>query len=163
MTADPQEVRGRRSRPASPSAVAKLPAGATPDARKAAIVAVIERTGLHPLHSARSVGVSAASYYRYVDGDPEFRDQIDAATSLFARRMAAVVATAAASLHSWKAAAWWLERRLPDLYGPRLDLRVAEQAPEQELEDHTTEAERAARLRLLVEEAQRRLEPADRR
>jgi hypothetical protein len=72
--------------------------------------------------------------------------------------MAAVVATAAASLHSWKAAAWWLERRLPDLYGARLDLRVSEQTREQEIEDHSTDAERAARLRALVEEAQRRLD-----
>jgi hypothetical protein len=133
-----------------------IPRGAKPEARKTAIVEVIKRTGLHPLHAARSVGVSSATYYRYVDSDPDFRDEIDAATSTFARRMAAVVATAAVSLHSWKAAAWWLERRLPDLFGARLDLRIADRPTEEELEEKLSDEQRGERMQALVDEWQRR-------
>jgi hypothetical protein len=157
MTADRLSTNGARSR-SSPAPVLTLPPGATADARKEAIVEVIRRTGLHPMHAARSVGVSSSAYYRLVEGDPDFRDEIDAATSLFARRMAAVVATAAASLHSWKAAAWWLSRRLPEIYGDRLDLSIEEKPIESEIEEHYSEDQIAERLRELAEEALRRVE-----
>jgi hypothetical protein len=156
MSGNRQSANGASSRSSTPSDLAKLPAGASAAARKTAIVEVIRRTGLHPLHAARSVGVSSSAYYRMVEGDPAFRDDIDSATSLFARRMAGVVATAAASLHSWKAAAWWLERRLPDLYGARLDLRVADASIEDELEASTTAEFRDERMEELIAEWQRR-------
>jgi hypothetical protein len=103
-----------------------LPPGTSPDARKEAIVAVIRATGLPPRQAALSVGISSSAYYRLADGDPDFLAEMEAATAVFARRMAAVVAKAAAALGSWKAAAFWLERRLGDAYGAKLDLHVDE-------------------------------------
>jgi hypothetical protein len=100
--------------------------------------------------------VSSSAYYRLVEGDQLFRDEIENATSLFARRMAAVVARAAATLGSWRAAAFWLERRLPDLYGVKLDLRVTDAPPEGELEEKLTPEQRDERMQALVDEWQRR-------
>lgn len=67
--------------------------------------------------------MSSSAYYRLCE-DPIFVAEIDAATALFARRMAAVIARAAARMGSWRAAAFWLERRLPESYGPKVELHV---------------------------------------
>jgi hypothetical protein len=159
IDADPPNANGTRSRSSStPVTTMTLPPGASAAARKEAICEVIRRTGLHPLHAARSVGVSSSAYYRLVEGDQDFRDEIDAATSTFARHMAAVVARAAVTLGSWRAAAFWLERRLPDLYGPRLDLSIEEKPIESEIEERYSQEQIDERLRLLAEEALRRVE-----
>lgn len=112
-----------------------LPPRASPEARKMAIVEVIRSTGLPPRQAAMSVGVSSSAYYRLAE-DPEFVAEMDSATSVFARRMAAVIARAAASLGSWKAAAFWLERRMGE-YGVRstMDVIVAGQTGLESLSD----------------------------
>jgi hypothetical protein len=88
-------------------------------------VDVIRATGLPPRQAAMSVGISSSAYYRLAE-DPAFRDAVEQATAVFARRMGAVIAKAAASLGSWKAAAFWLERRLGEYAATaKLDMTVS--------------------------------------
>lgn len=159
MSVNPPRSRGRRSRPSpDKGALVQLPPGASVDVRRDAIVSVIRATGVPPRHAAMSVGVSSSAYYRLAE-DPAFVDAMDEATSVFARRMGAVIAKAAGSLGSWRAAAFWLERRLSSDFGPRIDLQLGLRPPEQEIEEKLTPELRANRLRVLADEAQRRLAP----
>jgi hypothetical protein len=128
----PRSSRSGRAR-SSPeaSALVTIPKGAKPDDKRRLIIAAIKATGIPPRQAALSVGVSSSAYYRLVE-DPAFMAEIDAATALFGRRMGAVIARAAAGMGSWRAAAFWLERRWVDSYGPRLDLHVEDEAPSPE-------------------------------
>ncbi len=147
---DPQESSGGRSR----SFPVKLDPRASADSRKKVIVEVIRRTGLPGRQAAMSVSVSSSAYYRLVEGDPDFRDAIDGATSVFARRMAASIAVAAAR-GSWRAAAFWLERRLGDAYGQRLDVKV-EATLEDRFDAELTDDELQRHALELADEVQRR-------
>lgn len=108
-----------------------LPSRAKPDEKRRAIIAAIKATGIPPRQAALSVGVSSASYYRLRE-DPTFVAEIESATALFGRRMGMVIARAAAAMGSWRAAAFWMERRWPESYGPKLDLHVDERADEED-------------------------------
>lgn len=83
-----------------------------------------------------SLGISSSAWYRLAE-HPEVVEAVDNGTAVFARRMATVVAPAAVTLGSWRAAAFWMERRLPDLFGLKLDVHV-ERSPEQELDEQFT-------------------------
>jgi hypothetical protein len=136
----------------------QLPARAAPATKLRAIVAVIQATGLHPRQAALSVGVSASAFYRLVDDHPHAREAIEGATAVHARHMAAVVATAAVKLGSWRAAAWWLERRLSDVYGEKAQLAIEFDTPtlEDRLAAEKTPEELDAQLEALAEEVLRR-------
>ncbi len=109
-----------------------LPPGTSTDTRRELIVQAIRATGLPPRAAAMSVGVSSSAFYRLVQ-DPLFVDRLDEATSVFARRMAAVIARAAGGLGSWRAAAFWLERRMGDSYGPRVEVSVEAHADDMDV------------------------------
>jgi hypothetical protein len=154
MSANPPKSSGRGAR----SLPSKLPRRTSADVKKRAVIEVIELTGLHPRQAAMSVGISSTSYYRLVEADPEFREALDSATAVYARRMAASVARAASALGSWKAAAWWLERRMGDVYGPKDKLAIEFDTPtlEDRIAADNTAEELDARLDLLAEEILRR-------
>lgn len=141
----------------APISPAKLPPRATRDTRLAAIVAVIEASGLPPRQAALSTGMSSSAWYRMAE-DPAVVEAIDEATAIFARQMAAVIARAAAGLGSWKAAQFWLERRLGE-YGPRALLTVHDErvSMEDELAETLTPEDLEAKLDSLAAEAVRRL------
>jgi hypothetical protein len=149
MSTNPPNPNERRSRASPPSALAKLPPGASADTRRTAIADVVKTTGVPPRQAAMSLGISSSAYYRLAE-DPAFIDAMDEATATFARRMSAVIARAAGSLGSWKAAAFWLERRLPDLYGSKIDLRLEARPIEEELEEKMSDEQRRERMRELA-------------
>ena len=93
--------------------------------------------------------------------DPDFADRVSFAEHQFERALASVIVTAAVKLKSHRAALAFLERRFPDVWAQRLDLRVEQRLPEEEVEAAFTPEQRRARLREIVEEGQRRLAEAE--
>ncbi len=149
MSDDPQGSSAGRA----PSFPVKL-GRAKPEARKVVTLEVIRRTGLPPRQAALSVGISSSAFYRLLDGDRDFMDAIEGATAVFARRMAASIAAAAAR-GSWRAAAFWLERRLGDAYGQRLDVKV-EATLEDRIDAALSDDELQRHALELADEVQRR-------
>ena len=135
----------------------KLPARTPRDARLAAIVAVIEATGLPPRQAALSTGMSSSAWYRMAE-DPAVLEAVEIATAAFARRMSAAVARAAIRLGSWKAAQFWLERRLGE-YGPKALLTLNDErlSMEDELDETLTPEQLDAALARVAAEAVKRL------
>lgn len=123
------------SRSGSSSALQKLPDGASPDTRKAAVLAAVRTTGLMPYRAARSIGVAASTYYYWLDNDPDFADGVEEAESVFERRLAAVMLRSA-SQGSWASALAIAERRFPERWSvrARLDLNVSGPSEEDRLE-----------------------------
>ena len=68
--------------------------------------------------AARYAGIHSTQFYRWLEGDAAFRTQVERAEAEAEVRMLTRVAQAANG-GDWKAAAWWLERRLPADYGRR--------------------------------------------
>jgi len=67
--------------------------------------------------AARYAGIHSTQFYRWLEGTA-FRAQVERAEADAEVRMLTKVAQAANG-GDWKAAAWWLERRLPADYGRR--------------------------------------------
>jgi hypothetical protein len=130
-----------RSEPSS-SFQSGLTSRASPDARKAAVLAAIRTTGLIPYRAALSVGVAASTYYWWLDNDSDFVEKVAGAEAVFERRMAAI-AVRSASQGSWQSALHVLERRFPERWGPhsRVDLRVDEPDEEDRMDDRYPTAE----------------------
>jgi hypothetical protein len=122
MPRTPRAANGGRSR----SLPAEVPAPTSAAARKAAIVEVVRKLGLHPYRAALSVGVPSTTFYRYVDDDEQFRDDLAEAEALFERRMVAAIEHDAISSKSWRAKLELLSRRFPDRWGERqkLDMTI---------------------------------------
>jgi len=67
--------------------------------------------------AARYAGIHSTQFYRWLEGTA-FRAQVERAEADAEVRMLTKVAQAANG-GDWKAAAWWLDRRLPADYGRR--------------------------------------------
>jgi len=92
----------------------------------AAILAGIEG-GLTETDAAQCAGIHRATLIRWKSEDPELPDRIAEAKSRFVRTLTALILQHAASRfpNSWQAAAWLLERRFPDDFGPKQRLEVS--------------------------------------
>ena len=103
--------------------------------------------------ACRACGVLPSQLHRWLErghnGEEHYRD--------FARRLSAAQAEAEIALvdslneaaaRDWKAAAWKLERKYPDRYGPRLEARIESQVTDERIRALTA-GEARKRLKLL--------------
>lgn len=76
--------------------------------------------------AARLAGVGRATLYRWLEVE-SLRDTIKKAEADAELEMVAAVRRAAHDARNWTAAAWWLERKMPDEWGKRdrLDLTMS--------------------------------------
>ena len=78
--------------------------------------------------AAGAAGVIASTFYRWMDDDATFRDEVEKAE--LQAEAAFTMAVAVAVPKNWQAAAWWLERRKHTEYGRKdavemkIDLRT---------------------------------------
>jgi len=84
------------------------------DAGKEAIVAAL-LAGNTRTAAASVAGITRQTFYRWLDEDATFSDNVEKAEGSAESRMVRVVQDAAFS-GTWQAAAWWLERRRRDEY-----------------------------------------------
>jgi hypothetical protein len=96
----------------------------TPERQEAICVAI--RAGVRPEAAAVYSGVGARSYYRWMergraaDSEPIYKafvEAVELALAVWEVRDVALIGEAAKT--DWRAAAWRLERRLPQVYGRR--------------------------------------------
>ena len=109
------------------------------------------RIGCTRRAAAGAAGVSAQTFYRWLD-DVTFRDEVEKAEAQAEAAYTSVVQRA--TVDSWQAAAWWLERRKHEDYGKRdrvdvsMDVRRAVESltsDPAEIEAAVAEAERLVR------------------
>lgn len=73
--------------------------------------------------AARRAGVGRATLYRWLEVE-SLRDTIKKAEADAEFEMVTAVRAAAQDTRTWQAAAWWLERKMPDVWGKRDRLAV---------------------------------------
>lgn len=82
------------------------------------------RIGQTSIESACAhVGIHPATYYRWMNENSEFCEVIEKARADAVLGYLAVIRKAANS-GQWQAAAWWLERVLPEQYGRKVTTEV---------------------------------------
>jgi len=74
------------------------------------------------LDSALAVGVSYNTFLEWTKRFPEFRESVERAEAQARQRFVGQIAVAAQT--TWQAAAWYLERRIPEYWGRRDRLDV---------------------------------------
>lgn len=90
------------------------------------------RKGLTRKVAARVAGISPTTLYKYLREDAEFAQRVKSAQADGEESLVDLIREHAAD--TWQAAAWLLERRYPDRYGPpkqRLQHEVTPMTPEQ--------------------------------
>lgn len=75
------------------------------------------RAGNYVETAARAAGVGKSTFYEWLERFPEFADAVEKARAEAETRYVAVIEQA--TVTSWQAAAWWLERSAPDRWGRR--------------------------------------------
>jgi AcrR family transcriptional regulator len=75
--------------------------------------------------AAAVAGVGHGTFYRWLDNDESFRDACEAAEGRFIDENLQAIGTVAVELKSWRARAWLLERRFPDLFGPHESVELS--------------------------------------
>lgn len=88
--------------------------------------AALIREGNYQVHVAQALGISEATWYRWLqEGEKaqsglkrEFYEAIKKAEGEAIAERVAIIRRAALD-GNWQAAAWWLERKFPELYGKR--------------------------------------------
>lgn len=86
-------------------------------------------SGMGRIAAARQNGIDDNTMFRWMADDPAFTDMVEEAEGIAEAKYTTAVYLAA-SQGTWQAAAWWLERRRPSLYGRRdrmdvsVDIRV---------------------------------------
>jgi hypothetical protein len=113
----------------------KLPPEATPEARKKAVLRLIETRGLRPRQAALAAGVGSSTYYDWLDGDREFVSAIEMSEAKFESAMVGSIVHDGLTLRSWRAKLELLERRFPDRYGQRVDLTIDDRSSVDELDE----------------------------
>ena len=66
--------------------------------------------------------INAETHYDWIRRHPEYAEQINKATSAAVAQRISQIAKAASN-GSWQAAAWWLERTMPDVYGRQITIK----------------------------------------
>jgi transposase-like protein len=145
---------------ASPSVALDVPK-TTPE-RKAAIVALVAARGLSARSAALACSVQPGVFYRWVDDDEAFRDDLEIARGKFTAALVGSILKDAKALRSIRGKIALLERApaTRDEYMLRrsLDLSIEEKPIESEIEERYSQEQIDERLRLLAEEALRRVE-----
>ena len=67
-------------------------------------------------------GISDATFYRWRQEDPEFEEDVQMATAVAEQVLLGHISEHA--ITDWRAAAWILERRMPDDYSAKRDIEV---------------------------------------
>jgi hypothetical protein len=75
--------------------------------------------------AATQSGISKATFYRWMDADEEFREDVEAAVDFAEAVMVSQIKTMGHSRDDWRAIAWLLERRFPDRWGLKREVEVA--------------------------------------
>jgi DNA-binding XRE family transcriptional regulator len=93
---------------------------------EAAVLAGIE-AGLTQTDAAQAAGIHRITLYRWKTEDEDFADRLAMAESTAKQTLTAVIVAAAQARlpQSWNAAAWLLERRWPDQYGPKARMEIS--------------------------------------
>lgn len=99
---------------------------------------VIEATrkGLTRAVAARIAGFAPTTLYRHMRVNEEFRQRVKEAQADGEQALIDTIRAASSEPKHWTAAAWLLERRYPERYGPpkqRLQHEVTPMTPEQAL------------------------------
>jgi hypothetical protein len=84
-----------------------------------AIAAGLSRQG-----AAADAGIARSTLYEWLDGDPAFRQELDAAEARYERRVVRRMEQAA-NRGSWAAEAWLAERRLPDRFRAKTEIELS--------------------------------------
>lgn len=127
--------------------------GGKPLPRGSFILKVLEalEAGASRAGAAAYAGIHRDTLRAWINSDPELKTLIEQAEDLAEANYLQVVQHEATgrTKESWKAAAWLLERRKPELYGQRrtlevtgeVDVRIARAAAEAGLDPHEVMAE----------------------
>jgi hypothetical protein len=70
-------------------------------------------------HACGYAGIKTATFYRWLEDKPDFREQVDNAEGKATVKWLLKIEQAANN-GQWQAAAWKLERRFPNIYGRRV-------------------------------------------
>ncbi len=101
--------------------------GALDDGKRREVLAILS-VGCSRSTAAQYVGCHASTITRTANRDPAFARQVRQAESLLELRHLKNIDAAAKDARYWRAAAWALERKYPDRWGPR---RSGALSPEQ--------------------------------
>ena len=74
--------------------------------------------------AALLAGVCRTTYYNYRENDPKFAEEADQASRFAEAVCLERIKQAAMDKMDWRAFAWILEKRFPDDYGKRQELKV---------------------------------------
>jgi transposase len=102
------------------------------DGEAAAKVIEATRKGLTRAVAARAAGISPTTLYKELRENPQFAQAIKEAQASGEEALVDIIKGHA--FETWQAAAWLLERRYPERYGPpkqRLQHEVTPMTPEQ--------------------------------
>jgi hypothetical protein len=110
-------------KPAPPAAAVEYPPEARPkgaldDVKRRDIIAILS-VGCSRTTAAQYVGCHVSTITRTAARDPEFEEQVRQAESLLEIKHLKNIDAAAKDTRYWRAAAWALERRWPQRWGPR--------------------------------------------
>ena len=131
MSKDLKGLEGLAAREAMPSKIVKTKTTPTPTRVRNYIKKTPERldticqhitTGITFKSACALSGISDATFYRWRQEDPEFEADVQRATALSEQVLLGHISEAA--LMDWRAAAWILERRMPDQYSAKRDIEV---------------------------------------
>ena len=96
-------------------------------ARKAILLSLSQ--GATISQACASAGVSRRAFYDWLQKDPRFAEQVEIA---FGKLIAVAESAIFSAIQrgDWKAAAWWLERRVPEYRPPHLQPQVSIKSPD---------------------------------
>ena len=73
--------------------------------------------GLSIGEAAKSIGMSHATLYRWINADPKVREQIEEAKDRLQARLLTELLSKIESSNDWRGHAWLLEKHFPERYG----------------------------------------------
>jgi len=84
------------------------------------------RTGMSVDAACTQSSISRSTYYRWIEEDEEFAEEVEAAKDFSEAVLLESIRYQGEAKQDWRAAAWILERRIPDRWGAKreVDLTV---------------------------------------
>lgn len=121
---EPIPIHGSIGQPVTGPSKKPKPKGAGQRRAKTTREKILEslRNGTTRQNAAGAAGVARNTFYTWLAAEPEFRAAVEEAEN--AAEQAMVTSVKRQATKSWKAAAWWLERRRSADYGKRDTLAV---------------------------------------
>jgi hypothetical protein len=134
----------------------KLPGETSSEARRAAVIKLVETRGMPIRQAHLAAGVASSTHALWMH-DESWAEELEQAAARFESMMLGAIVRDGLALRSWRAKLELL-RAVAPRYARRLDLHVEAVPIERELEEKLSDEQRTERLRALVAEAQRRLD-----